>query len=80
MSGYFKLCRRGFGVVTLLVACVFAVECAGRTQGDWDMICPADWEYVRYFAIAPLTLLSAWLLLSKTDPNMEPPIARDAKP
>ena len=65
MGDYFRSWKRKLGVVTLLMACAFALECAGRTQSDWDRICPADWEYARMYAIAPLGVLSVYLLLSK---------------
>ena len=49
----------------LVVTCLLIAECASRTQMDWDMICPVDWEYMRMFSILPLTVLSAYLILWK---------------
>ena len=70
MGTYFMPWRRKVGVTTLMMACAFGVECFARTQAEWDNICPVDVRYLQCFAIAPLTLLSAFLLLSK--PRQKP--------
>lgn len=74
MLTYFHGWRRKLGAVMLVIALALFAECARRTQMDWDCICPADWEYVRMFSIAPLTLLSAYLLISKPRLKRKQPV------
>ena len=66
--------KRKIGVVTMVMAGMCGAEYIYNTlYGRWDLICPVDWLFLRPNAVFPLSLLSAYLLLSKPRrPNQSP--------
>ena len=63
MKQFFHDWQRKATLITLAMACWFAIDWVGHVQdGSWELTCPVDWLYLRLLAIAPLTILAACLL------------------